>query len=35
VATLTIRDLDDALKLKLRLRAAGKNRETVTCSSAQ
>jgi plasmid stability protein len=26
VATLTIRDLDDALKLKLRLRAAGQNR---------
>lgn len=26
MATLTIRDLDEALKLKLRLRAAGKNR---------
>jgi plasmid stability protein len=26
VATLTIRDLDDALKLKLRLRAASQNR---------
>jgi hypothetical protein len=26
VATLTIRDLDDALKLKLRLRAASRNR---------
>jgi len=26
VATLTIRDLDDVLKLKLRLRAAGQNR---------
>jgi len=26
MATLTIRDLDDALKLKLRLRAAGRNR---------
>ena len=26
LATLTIRDLDDSLKLKLRLRAAGQNR---------
>jgi plasmid stability protein len=26
MATLTIRDLDDSLKLKLRLRAAGQNR---------